>query len=171
MSLFNDNNSIKMFGLKEINQMLEQLPKEVSNSRKWNNLWKEIGKPLIKNAKERADQISAKSPDGTGRLGKSIKYFTTKRTRKFLGGMIGPRVKGSFSSFKKSGYYGAWVEYGGSVKFGNKGFGKDQKFMKPAYDATIDLMNKNALNSAKKTVEKLMKSHLKKTNKFGILGR
>ena len=42
--------------------------------------------------------------------------------------------------------------------------------MKPAYDATIDLMNKNALNSAKKTVEKLMKSHLKKTNKYSTLG-
>ena len=43
--------------------------------------------------------------------------------------------------------------------------------MKPAYEFTKDEMNRNARISTLKTVEKLMKSYLKRTQKFGILGR
>ena len=166
-----ERGGLKVFGVKELEHMFKDLPKKMSNARKWNTLWREIGKPLIKDAKARADEISFNSPRGTGRLGKSIKYFTTKRSRKYLGGMIGPRVKGAFASIEKSGFYGAWVEYGGTTNFGNKGVGENQPFMKPAYEFTKDEMNRNARISTLKTVEKLMKSYLKRTQKFGILGR
>ena len=162
---------LEVFGIKELEHMFKDLPKKMSNSRKWNTLWREIGKPLVKEAKLNADAISQDSPVGTGRLGKSIKYFTTRRSRKFLGGMIGPRVKGAFSSIEKSGFYGAWVEYGSQTNFGGKGFGQNQPFMEPAFNATREEMNRNARQSTLNTVEKLMKSYLKRTEKYGILGR
>ena len=158
-----EKGGLKVMGVKELNHMFKDLPKKISNARKWNTLWREIGKPLIINAK-------AEAPKKTKQLSKSIGYFTTKRSRKFLGGMIGPRVKKSFAKLNKSGFYGAWIEYGATTNFGRRGSGENQPFMRKAFDNTKDIMNRNARISTLKTVEKLMKSYLKRTQKYGTLG-
>ena len=100
-----------------------------------------------------------------------------------MGGYIGPRVRGRFAKkntdyvgdnkkkmYSKSGFYGAWVEMGSQIKFGGKGFGSDQPFMQPAFDATKNIVNLNARNDANKVMEKLIKSHMKRTEKYGTLG-
>ena len=39
-----------------------------------------------------------------GTLKKSIGFFTTKTSKKYLGAYVGPRVKGAFSKYGKSGW-------------------------------------------------------------------
>ena len=74
---------------------------------------------------------------------------------------------------KKSGYYGAWVEYGAEVKLWGKypSSKGNQKFMRPAYDETKGTILINASRDGVVTMDKLIKSHVKRTEKYGILGR
>tara|TARA_R100000278_G_scaffold123244_1_gene112208 strand:+ start:958 stop:1524 length:567 start_codon:yes stop_codon:yes gene_type:complete len=188
MALFKQNNSIQVFGVKEIQNMFSKLPKSIRNGegKAWNAFWKENCKPMQKQAQLNANEISNKSKRGTGRLGRSIGFFTTKESRNAMGGYLGPRVKGRFAKktsdakatgknrnklYGKSGFYGAWVEFGSKIKFGGRGLGQDQPFMQPAFEATKDIVNANARRDAQKVMEKLIKRHAKRTEKFGILGR
>ena len=43
--------------------------------------------------------------------------------------------------YTKSGFYGAWQEYGSEVMFGGKGTGKSQAYLKPAFEETKGLLN------------------------------
>ena len=101
---------IEVKGLKEIQQMFESLPKQVSQKAVWQRFWRKNSKPMLKIAKSKVKQ-------DTGQLKKSLGFFTTKKSRKFLGGYIGPRVRGAYRSKDKTGFYGAFIEYGGEVKF------------------------------------------------------
>ena len=184
MALYENNNSIKMFGVKEIEDLFSQLPGQINRDGVWKHFFREISKPLVKSAKQKADSISNESIRGTGQLGRSIGYFTTRASRRYLGGYVGPRVKGRFAKksqsykgknkkkqYSNSGVYGAWVEYGGEVKFGGKGFGKrSQPFMRPAFEETkVEMMN-NALKDAETVVAKQIKRHERKLQKHGLFG-
>ena len=175
---------IEVFGVKEIQQMFAQLPKQIKNGegKAWNKFWKETSKPMQRQAQINAHAINS-TRKGTGQLSRSIGFFSTKASRKAMGGYIGPRVRGRFAKkntdyvgdnkkkmYSKSGFYGAWVEMGSQIKFGGKGYGSDQPFMQPAFDATKDIVNLNARNDANKVMEKLIKSHMKRTEKYGTLG-
>ena len=177
---------VEVFGVKEIQRMFEQLPKQIKNGegKAWNAFWKETSKPMQRQAQINANKISNTSKRGTGRLGRSIGFFSTRTSRKNMGGYIGPRVKGKFAKksedykgknrnkmYGKSGFYGAWVEFGSEIKFGGKGFGQDQPFMLPAFNETKQIVNQNARNDANKIVERLINNHTKRTKKFGVLGR
>lgn len=182
--MINQNkNAIEMFGVKEIQKMFDQFPEELHNVA-WRTFWRQVGQPVKKAAKEKADRISAESDRGTYRLGKSLGFFSTKVSRKFNGLYFGPRVKGVFAKkneaysgknrnkmYSRSGFYGAWVEFGGSIKFGNKGIGEDQPFMAPAFEETKSQMNASAREKALKTVERIRKRMEKSTIKYGYLGR
>tara|TARA_R100001163_G_scaffold1123_1_gene1661 strand:- start:627 stop:1184 length:558 start_codon:yes stop_codon:yes gene_type:complete len=184
MALYKQNNSIEVFGAKEIEDLFKTLPGMINRDGVWKHFFREVSKPVVKKAKEKADAISNESPTGTGQLGKSIGYFTTKASRKYNGGYVGPRVKGRFAKksqtykgknkkkiYGVSGFYGAWVEYGSEVKFGGKGYGrKSQPFMRPAFDETkVEMMN-NALKDAEKVVAKQIKRHERKLQKHGYFG-
>ena len=168
MALSKQNNSFEVFGLEELQNMFKQLPKQLSEQKIWQKFWRENSKPLVKAAKQKASAIKE-----TGQLSKSIGYFTTKASRRTLGGYVGPRVKGAFKDMKKSGYYGAWVEYGAEVKLWGKypSSKGNQKFMRPAYDETKGTILINASRDGVVTMDKLIKSHVKRTEKYGILGR
>ena len=168
MALYNNVNRKKteVFGVKELEQMFKTLPKQLSQDKIWNTFWKEQSKPLVKQAAQNANKL-----DGTGQLAKSIKYFRTRYSRKAHGGLVGPRTKGAFADKEKSGYYGAWVEYGSEVKFWGKGYGKDQPYFETAFNQTKNQILSNSLKNANKTIDKLIKSHTKRTEKYGILGR
>ena len=79
--------------------------------------------------------------------------------------------KSQKKQYSNSGFYGAWVEYGGEVKFGGKGFGKrSQPFMRPAFEETkVEMMN-NALKDAETVVAKQIKRHERKLQKHGLFG-
>mgnify|MGYP003138687649 CR=1 FL=1 len=141
---------------------------------------------MSKAAKENADRISNDSPRGTGRLGKSLGYFSTKYSRAINGLYFGPRVRGKFAKksdtykgtnknkmYLKSGFYGAWIEYGGEVKFGGKAPAEkgNQPYLEPAFESTKAQMNASAREMALSTVERIRKTVKRRTDKYGYLGR
>lgn len=184
MALYENNNSVKIFGIKEIHDMFNDVPKLINKDALWSQFFKKLSKPLVDAAKQKADAISAKSPNGTGQLGKSIGFFRTRSSKKYKGGYVGPRVKGRFAKktegykgsnkkkmYSLSGFYGAWVEYGNEVKFGGRGFGKkSQPYMLPAFNETKNLMLNNAFKNAEDVVAKAIKRHEKKMQKYGRFG-
>lgn len=151
--------------LKVINDMFKQLPKQVDKNKVWVKFWRENSKPLVKAAKSNAQGLG-----GTGQLAKSVGFFTTKSSRKYNGGYVGPKVKGAFKSKEKSGYYGAWVEYGGSVNFGGKGTGRDQTWMADAFSSAHQTVLNSGMRSAEKIFLRAVKSHEKRMAKYGKLG-
>ena len=151
--------------LKVINEMFKQLPKQVDRNKVWVKFWRENSKPLVKAAKNEANKLG-----GTGQLAKSVGFFTTKSSRKYNGGYVGPKVKGAFKSKEKSGYYGAWVEYGGSVNFGGKGTGRDQPWMADAWSSAHQQVLNNGMRDAQKIFARSVKSHEKRMAKYGRLG-
>ncbi len=176
MAIYRQNNSVEMFGLKEIQQLFRQLPEQVNKNKIWVKLFRQVSKPLIQKAKSLA-------PKKTGQLSRSIGFFTTKASRRYNGGYVGPRVKGAFAKrdkeykgsnkkkiYTKSGFYGAWVEYGDEVMFGGKATGQAQKFMKPAYEQTKDLMLNNIMKDSEIIMARAIKSHEKRMQKYGKFG-
>ena len=155
--------------LRDINLMFEQLPKQVSKNKTWIKFWRRVSKPLVKAAKTNAENLN-RSKKGTGQLSKSISFFTTQKSRKYLGGYVGPRVKGAFKSKEKSGYYGAWVEYGGEVNFGGRGYGTDQPFMKKAWDSDHRIVLLNGFKDAEIIFDRALKIHERRLKKYGKLG-
>ena len=161
--------TFKMEGLKELQDLFAQLPKTLNNDKMFNKFFRENSKPLIKEA--RANLVKEKA-DKTGRLKRSIGYFTTRRSRKFLGGFVGPKVKGAFKTKSKSGYYGAWIEYGDEVMFGGRGSMKRaKKYFEPAYQSTKKIIEKNTVQDAEKVIARTVKSYARRTEKYGIFGR
>lgn len=168
--------TFKMEGVKELQDLLAQLPKKLNNDKMFNKFFRENSKPLIKQA--RANLVKEKA-DKTGRLKRSIGYFTTRRSRKFLGGFVGPRVKGAFGAGKKtksgegkSGFYGAWIEYGDEVMFGGRGpMKRAKKYFEPAFQSTKKIMLNNTTKDLEKVVQRSLRSYAKRTEKYGIFGR
>ena len=161
--------NFKIEGVKELSDLFAQLPKTLNNDKMFNKFFRENSKPLIKEA--RANLVKEKA-DKTGRLKRSIGYFTTRRSRKFLGGFVGPKVKGAFKTKSKSGFYGAWIEYGDEVMFGGRGpMKRAKKYFEPAFKTTKGIMLKNTFKDAEKVIERSVKSYARRTQKFGIFGR
>ena len=161
---------VKVLGAREIGQVFDALPKQVNKNKIWIKFWREASKPLVKAARSRAVKKS-------GQLAKSIGFFTTKASRKYLGGYVGPRVKGAFAKrdketgkYSKSGYYGAWIEYGGEVMFGGRGKGKDQPFMRPAWEQAHQGVLMNGFTAAEKVFNRALKSHEGRLKKYGYFG-
>ena len=177
MAKFKQNNSqavsFELLGAKEIQRVFDTLPNQINNPKIWIKFWRENSKPLVKAARSKAQQVGK-----TGQLARSIGFFTTKRSRIFNGGYVGPRVKGAFAKrddsgkYSKSGYYGAWIEYGGSVMFGGRGPAKvgDQPFMQPAWaSAHMQVLNQG-FRSAAKVFNRALNSHRRRLEKYGTLG-
>ena len=164
-------------GLKEIEAMFQQVPKQVKQYSIWMKFWRLNSKPLVKAAQDQAP-IAKKShlsprenidvPKGT--LKKSIGFFTTKTSKKYLGAYVGPRVKGKFSKYAASGWYGAFVEYGSEVMHYGKFKGKNQPYMKRGWDMANKIVLANGMKDAEKIFARVMKSHEKRMQKFGKLG-
>ena len=107
-----DGVTVKAHGLKEIEQMFNQLPKQVNDVLVWGRFWKKVSKPLQQAAEKNAPLLD---PGETGRIGvaypadpkltiargtlkRSVKFYRTAASRKkdVHGAYIGPRVKGKF---------------------------------------------------------------------------
>tara|TARA_R100001244_G_scaffold42085_2_gene38079 strand:- start:5734 stop:6234 length:501 start_codon:yes stop_codon:yes gene_type:complete len=151
--------------LRDIELMFKQLPKQVDQNKIWVKFWRETSKPLVKEARNNANALG-----GTGQLAKSVGFFTTKASRKYNGGYVGPKVRGAFKSKEKSGYYGAWVEYGGEVNFGGKGTGSNQPWMENAFNAKKNIVLANGMKDAEKIFGRALKTHERRLKKYGTLG-
>ena len=128
-----DGITMKVQGIKEIEAMFRQVPKQVSQDKIWARFWRLNTKPLVKAAQDNAPIAKKDVPYSPAykkrTLRKSIGFFRTRASKEYLGAYIGPKVKGKFKK-NKGGYYGAWVEYGGEVMHYGKFKGKNQPFMK-----------------------------------------
>ena len=155
--------TFKIEGAKEIAEMFGALPKQIKQYNLWKALWRKVAKDALEEAKNRV-------PKDTGRLRDSIAFFTTRKTKNFMGLYLGPRVKGAFRTKEKSGFYGPFIEYGDEVMFYGKGRGKAQKFMKPAWDNNKVAMTKNAFREAIDIAAKAIKRHERRLKKYGTLG-
>ena len=155
--------TFKIQGAKEIADMFGKLPKQINQYNVWKALWRKIGKPALNDAQ-------SKVPEKTGRLKNSLGFFTTRKTKNFMGLYLGPRVKVAFRSKEKSGFYGAFIEYGDEVMFGGKGVGKAQKYMKPAWNTNKMPMTQKALKEATEIAAKAIKRHEKRLKKYGRAG-
>ena len=155
--------TLQLQGAKEIADMFGDLPKQIKQYNLWKALWRKIAKPALNEAKNRV-------PKKTGQLKNSIGFFTTRKTKNFMGLYLGPRVKRTFRSKEKSGFYGAFIEYGDEVMFFGKGQGKAQKYMKPAWDGNKMGMTQNAFKEATKIAASAIKRHEKRLQKYGTLG-
>jgi hypothetical protein len=167
-------------GGKELQDLFKTLPSKLNNPSLFNKFFRQNSKPLIKEARA---NLGKQKADKTGRLKRSIGYFTTKKSKKFLGGFVGPRVKGAFGGGKnrktkdgksqgKSGFYGAWIEYGDEVMFYGKGpMKRAKKYFEPAFQSTKVIMEKNTVKDSEKVIERVVKAYAKRTQKYGVLGR
>jgi len=167
--------------LTDIDLMFRQLPKQVSQDSVWNKFWRRVSKPLVKAAKSNAKQIG-----GKGQLARSIGYFRTKASKKYHGGYVGPRVTGAFAKketesqsgkklkgkkqYTKSGFYGAWVEYGDEVMFGGRGKGKAQPFMADAWNSEHKKVLVDGFKDGQVIFERALKIHERRLKKYGKLG-
>lgn len=161
IGLGGDNFDIR--GMKDLQRMFNMLPKQIDNPQTWTKIFRLNSKPMVESAKSHA---TFKKGYSTGQVRDSIGFFTTRASRKVGGGYVGPRVRGAYRSREKTGFYGAFVEYGDTVMFGGKATSEAQKFMKPAYDNTKGPIMATLLRSGKK----VLKREVKRLRKFGTLG-
>jgi len=169
--------SVELKGLKEINQMFMQLPKQLDQDKIWAKFWRKNSKPLVDGAKSNAPTHSKDIPYPPnkslmikpGTLKKSLGFFRTKKSKEVHGGYVGPRVKGAFKK-NKGGYYGAWVEYGNEVMHYGKFKGKSNPFMKKAFSAKKDIVVAKGMKDAEIIFARSVKIHEKRIQKYGKLG-
>ena len=169
--------SVELKGLKEINQMFMQLPKQLDQDKIWAKFWRKNSTPLKKAAQDGikdAPKDIPYPPDKSlmikrGTLKKSIGFFRTKKSKEVHGGYVGPRVKGAFKK-NKGGYFGAWIEYGNEVMHYGKFKGKANPFMKKAFNAKKDVVLAKGMKDAEIIFARSVKSHEKRMQKYGKLG-
>ena len=190
-----DGVTMNIQGIKEIREMFNQMPKEVKQDVIWSAFWRKqtkdlinITKSKIKDAKEDIPYppaykrwLTSNSNSGSEYTGPMIKkrtlkesigFFRTKASKKFLGGYVGPRVKGKFRK-EHGGYYGAWVNYGSDVNFFGEYKGKktrNKNFMQKAWNQGHKGVLRNGLEEAEKIFKRKMKAYEKRMTKFGKLG-
>ena len=182
------SSSTKLLGAKEIEQMFADLPKQLSRYTVWKALWREVGKPALKDAQNLAPKLgdSGKTSEITkargvvyppdkskriakGTLKKSIGFFTTRDSKSHLGLYLGPRVKRAYAK-NKGGYYGAWLEYGDDVMHFGKYKSRATQFMNPAWRKNKIKMLSSTFKKAEEVAVKAIKRHERRLKKYGTLG-
>ena len=152
---------MKVQGIKEIEKLFSELPRGIKQPTTWRKFWKKNTEPMRQAAEDLAP-IADKN---------HIQFITTRKTRKYLGGYIGPRVKGVFKG-ARSGFYGPFVEYGGQVKhWGKANSYEGKKFMEPAFKSKKSTVISSGYKDAEEIFAKETKRWAKRTEKYGVLGR
>tara|TARA_R100000664_G_C2712431_1_gene108740 strand:- start:341 stop:868 length:528 start_codon:yes stop_codon:yes gene_type:complete len=172
-----DRVTLKVQGIKEIEQMFKEVPKQVNQDSIWAKFWRLNSKPLVKAAQQYApiakeDIPYPPNPSLTikrGTLRDSIGFFRTKASKNFHGGYVGPRVKGKYKK-EKGGFFGAWVEYGDEVMHYGKFKGKANPFMHKAWKAAHKIVLENGFKDSEIIFKRVIKSHERRLKKYGRLG-
>tara|TARA_R110000803_G_scaffold174709_1_gene237322 strand:- start:56 stop:583 length:528 start_codon:yes stop_codon:yes gene_type:complete len=171
--------TVEAKGLKEIDKMFRELPKDVNSALIWGRFWKKVSKPLKQAAEKNAPLLDTgetgrigvaypadpKLTIGRGTLKRSVKFYRTSASRKkdVHGAYIGPRVKGKFKK-NKGGYFGAWVEYGHKNRDGS--MSKPNPWMAKAFTEKSGTVLTNGFKEATDIFVKAVKSYEKKMAKI-----
>lgn len=175
--------NIKIANEKSIVELFEGLEQGINKTNTWQKFWRLNVKPFISSAQNKAPvskigdhtfnfKGAGKKTIKEGTLKESIGYFTTRNRKKnWMGGFVGPRVKGRFRD-EKGGWYGNFVEYGDEVRhFGRANNYAGKEFMRPAFEENKQRVLANSKKDAIIIFEKEVKRWAKRTEKFGIFGR
>jgi HK97 gp10 family phage protein len=146
---------ISVTGVKEIDKVLSELPKQMTHTI-LGAAHAAAAKPLV----ERAKGLAPEGP--TGRLVDSIGVTKTniKKADKLGEVRVGPRRKGGFK-----GFAGHLVEYGTKPRRNRKGarrgFMRPEPFMKPAFNLTKGIIEKDIATQIGKVMVRTMRRYLK----------
>ena len=184
-----DNVSVEARGIREINQMFNQLPKQVNKTLIWGRFWKKVSEPLKEAAQNNAPLLKPASRKNVsyprtkgekqegaknltiarGTLKKSVQFFRTRASRRkdVNGGYVGPRVKGKFKK-NMGGFYGAFVEYGHRKRGG--GTTKPNNWMERAFREKSESVLATGFKDAEDIFVKAVKRHEKRLQKYGTFG-
>ena len=181
-----DKISVELGGIKEIEQMFNQLPKRVNKTLIWGRFWKKVTVPLLEAAKREAPLLNPKTNSKSSRIGvsyppdesltiargtlkKSIQFYRTRASRRkdVNGGYVGPRVKGKFKK-NKGGYFGAWVEYGHRNRDGS--MSKPNNWMERAFQAKSQSVLATGLKDAEDIFVKAVAADVRRMKKYGSWG-
>mgnify|MGYP003629199827 CR=1 FL=1 len=181
-----DKISVELGGIKEIEQMFNQLPKRVNKTLIWGRFWKKVTVPLLEAAKREAPLLNPKTNSKSSRIGvsyppdesltiargtlkKSLKFYRTRASRKedVHGAYIGPRVKGKFKK-NLGGYYGAWVEYGHRNRDGS--MSKANPYMERAWNQASGAVLADGFTQAEQIFIKAVRADVNRMKKYGSLG-
>lgn len=184
--------TVEAQGVKEIQKMFKDLPKQVKIDSVWGSFWRKNTKPLQKAAAAGAPKAkgdipyppdykkwreSGPAPSAKytgpmitkGTLAASIKFFRTRASKGDAhGAYIGPRVKGKFKK-NKGGYFGAWVEYGHKLFHKGK-MSEANPFMQKAFAAKSGAVLSSGLKDAEEIFVKAVKKHENRMQKYGSWG-
>ena len=181
--------SVEARGLKEINQMFNELPKQVNKTLIWGRFWKKVSEPLKQAAQNNAPLLKPASRKNVsyprtkeekqegvknlkiarGTLKKSVQFYRTRASKRkdVNGGYVGPRVKGKFKK-NKGGFYGAFVEYGHRKRGG--GMTKANPWMAKAFEEKSGSVLSDGFSEAEKIFIKANRAHVNRLKKYGRLG-
>lgn len=141
-------------GKKELDELLKQLPKEMSNH-------DALGKAHLQSAKILVEKEKLLAPEGpTGNLVDSIGAVRTpfKKANRVGEVVVGPRRKGRFK-----GFAGHLVEYGTRKRKNksgaNRGIMPMKKFAKPAFEQTRNSVKDSIKGNLSKIVVKALKRY------------
>ena len=144
-------------GKKELDDLLKQLPKEMSNH-------DALGKAHLQSAKILVEKEKLLAPEGpTGNLVDSIGSVRTpfKKANGIGEVVVGPRRKGRFK-----GFAGHLVEYGTkrrkNKKGANRGTMLKKPFARPAFEQTKTSLKDSVKVNLKKIVVKALKRYAPK---------
>ena len=176
--------TVKAHGLKEIDQMFRNLPKDVNSVLIWGQFWKKVSKPLQQAAEKNAPLLKPASRKNVsyprtkgekqegaknlkiarGTLKNSVIFYRTSASRKkdVHGAYIGPRVKGKYKK-NMGGFYGAFVEYGHRKRGG--GMTKANPWMAKAFSEKSGTVLSNVFKDATDIFVKAVKRYENKMAK------
>lgn len=146
---------ISVTGVAEIDKVLKALPKEM-NHKILGAAHAGAAKPLV----ERAKLLAPEGP--TGNLVDSIGVVKSniKRANKLGEVVVGPRKRGRYK-----GYAGHLVEYGTrkrrTRKGANRGSMKPKPFMRPAFNQTKGIVERQIGNEIGKVMVRTMRRYLR----------
>lgn len=148
---------VVLTGKKELDELLKQLPKEMSNH-------DALGKAHLQSAKILVEKEKLLAPEGpTGNLVDSIGATRTpfKKANAIGEVIVGPRRKGRFK-----GFAGHLVEYGTRKRKNkngaNRGIMPKKPFAKPAFDQTRNEIKNSIKGNLSKIVVKALKRYAPK---------
>jgi|TARA_R100000482_G_C5129339_1_gene150836 HK97 gp10 family phage protein len=143
-------NARKIVGLRELKRAMNTIPYEVKKDKFFLAVFRLAAKPIIQAARAKID-------DDEGDLRRSIKAFTTRRSRKLPALYVGPKATGGRAKKNKQrggGFYGAMVEYGTVHS-------SPHPFMRPAWELkqgeAMNILLKGATTIVNKVIERELK--------------
>jgi hypothetical protein len=155
--------TVEAQGLKEIEKMFKELPKQVDQDKVWGSFWRKNTKPLQKAAAAGAPKAKEDIPYPPDY--KKWRKSSPPSSAKYTGPMI---EKGKFRK-NKGGYFGAWVEYGHKLFHKGK-TSKANPFMRKAFAAKSGGVVSKGMKDAEKIFSNEVKKHEKRMQKFGSWG-